>query len=437
MNKNEILSILNDWNFWKQELDIGILRTNYLNRLHAILKTGQIIVIKGPRRAGKSYIMKQFAKQLIDNGTPSNEILMINFEDPRFGKLDTKLMQEIFEVYLEFLNPKSKPYIFLDEVQEVDEWEKWVRTMHELGKANIILSGSNAKLLSRELSTLLTGLHVGLTVLPLSFCEYLLFKKIDLKDDLDIERKRIELSRMVRESLEFGLFPKVVLSEEKKEILLAYYDDIVSKDIIKRFKIRKPEQLKSLSRFYFSNSASLVTYNSIEKFLNITASTIEKFSSYLEETYLCFFLKRFSFKVKEQEKSPRKVYAIDPGLANVVGFRLDQNIGKLAELMVFLELARIRETKHGYDIYYWKDVRHREVDFVIKEEERISHLIQVCWDISAPQTKEREIKSLIKGMEELHVSEGLIITETYEDTEHHDDKIIKYIPLWKWLLNPF
>lgn len=166
---------------------------------------------------------------------------------------------------------------------------------------------------------------------PLSFKEYIAFNNVGIKDKLDIISKSIEIRGLLRKYLEFGSFPEVVLSEQKEEILLTYFEDILNKDLIKRFRIRKVEKLKTLAKFYLGNVSSLITFSSLEKFLEASADTIEKFSGYFETAYLLFFLKRFSFRFKEQEKSPRKVYTIDTGLANTIGFRFSQNFGRLAE----------------------------------------------------------------------------------------------------------
>lgn len=380
MNKNEIIEILQDWNFWKKDLEAGIKRPIYLNKLKGFLKSGQIVTITGARRAGKSFLMRQLIKSLISDGVDRNNILMVNFEDPRFTELDARTLQTIYEVYLEFLNPEGEIFIFLDEVQEVSGWERWVRTIHELNKAKLVVSGSNAKLLGKELSTLLTGRHIDLVVFPLSFKEYLTFNGIDLRDRLDFISKRVEIERFFRKYLEWGGFPEVVLSSsERKQMLLHYFED----------------------------------------------------------AYLLFFLKRFSFKVKEQEKSPRKVYAIDTGLASTIGFRFSQNLGRLAENIIFLELVRRRALeKNSLEIYYWKDSQHREVDFVIKEGLKVAQVMQICWEINRPETKAREIKALLKAMEKLELNEGFVITQDLEKEENIAGKKIRYVPLWKWL-SPF
>lgn len=222
--------------------------------------------------------------------------------------------------------------------------------------------------------------------------------------------------------------------QKKSQILLNYFEDILNKDVIKRFKIRKIEQLNNLAKFYLSNISSLVTFSSLEKSLKFSADTIEKFSGYLEDAYILFFLKRSSFKIKEQQKSPRKVYAVDTGLANTIGFRFTQNLGRLAENLVFLELKRKEILQPQLELYYWKDVHHREVDFLIKKSLRVEELIQVCWDVTESRTKNREIRTLLKAMDEFRLKRGLVITEDFELEEDFNGKKIKYTPLWKWFL---
>lgn len=435
MDKNTIIAVLNDWNFWRNELTLGFARGKYIARLHDLLASPQVVVVTGPRRAGKSYIMRQLAADLISKGIPKENILIANFEDPRFGKLDAEFLQKIFETYLEYLSPKGEIYTFLDEVHEVKEWEKWVTMMHELNKARVIITGSNAKLLSRELSTLLTGRHVDMTVFPLSFEERLFFDGIEIKDQLDLASRKIGINTVFRDYIENGSFPNVALSKEKKQVLLNYFEDIINKDLIKRFKIRKTEQLTSLAMFYLSNVACPITFNSAEKFLNISADTALKFSGHFEEVYLFFFLKRFSLRVKEQLKSPRKVYSVDTGLANTMGFRTGENIGRLAESLVFMHLMRQVSTSPEASIYYWKDLQHREVDFVVKEGQKVSQLIQVCWEFTGPDVKERETKPLIKAMNEFGLNEGTVITGDLRTEENiGDNRRIHYLPIIEWLL---
>lgn len=436
MEKKELISILSDWNYWKKDLDSGVDRDSYLDVLKKMLPSQQVKIITGARRSGKSFLMRQMAKHLMISGVDKKNILIVNFEDPGFIDLNTKLLGQIFDTYLEFQSPEGEVYVFLDEVQETPRWEKWVRTMQELDKANLIVSGSNSKLLGGELATVLTGRHMDVTVLPLSFKEFLKFKKLEIKDNLSFVNKEIEIKKLLQEFLEFGSFPIVVLEEEKKkEALLAYYDDTINRDLIRRYKIRKSEKLRSLVKFYLGNISSLITFNSSGEFLKMSAETTERFSNYLETSYLTFFVKRFSYKFKEQEKSPRKVYAVDTGLANIIGFRFSGNFGKIAENAVFLELKRKTYSNPNLEIFYWKSLADEEVDFVIREDSKIKELIQVCWNLDDINTKKRETKALLKAMEEFKLKKGLIITEDFEGEEEFGEKKIQYIILRKWLLN--
>ena len=434
MDKNNIIEILQEWNFWRKELDTGIIRREYLALSLRYLKPNVILSIIGPRRSGKSFLMRQLVKELINKGINRKNTLIINFEDKRFTQFNIKLLDEIYDAYVEFLNPTEKPYIFLDEVHKIKEWERWARTFHELNKAKIIVSGSSSKLMSGELATLLTGRHLDLIMFPLSFKEFLHFKGIEIKDKLDLISKKSEIKFILKEYMEFGGFPEVVLSNEKKMLLLTYFDDIMTEDIERRYKVRETEGLRSLANFYLTNISNPITFNSLKEYLNLATDTVEKFSSYFQETNLMFFLKKFSFKIKEQDKSQKKIYAIDSGLANSIGFKFGPNIGKVAENIVAIQLKRHITQDANHEMYYWKNPQHEEVDFVLKKGKDIKQLIQVCWNIEEYKTKERELKALLKAAKELKCNNLLIITEEKDGEEKIKNKKVKFISLWKWLL---
>lgn len=435
MDKNDLLGILNDWNFWEKDLNSGVSRDSYLDVLNEMVPSQQVKIITGARRSGKSFIMRQMAKNLMASGVDKKNILIVNFEDPGFVDLNTKLLQQIFDTYLESQSPEGRVYVFLDEVQEIPRWEKWVRKAQELDVANMVISGSNSRLLSGELATVLTGRHLDVTVMPLSFKEFLNFRNLEIKNNSSLIGKDMEVKKLLQEFLEFGSFPIVVLEKEKKnEILLNYYDDTVNRDLIRRYKIRKTEKLRSLIKFYLSNISSPITFASSGEFLKMSAETTERFSDYLEASYLVFFLKRFSYKFKEQEKSPRKVYAVDTGVANTIGFRFSSNLGKLAENIVFLELKRRSYLNPFLEIYYWKSLADEEVDFIVKEDTKVKTLIQVCWSVADMNTKKRETKALLKAMDEFKLDKGLIITEDFEGEEEYAGKKIQYVSLRRWLL---
>jgi len=434
MKKDAILEILSDWNFWAKEIDSGIKRKEYLKEIiKLITKTNQIVCIAGVRRSGKSTLIKQIAKELIKE-TKNENTLIVNFEDERFSERNLKTLIDIYDCYLEKVGPDKKPYIFFDEIQNVQEWERFVRGKHERKEANIIVSGSSSKLLSAELATLLTGRHLIFNIYPLSFKEFLFFKNLQIRSEIDIATKRIEIKRLFQEYLESGGFPEVVLSSEKKRILLSYFDTIISRDIIERFNIREREKIKTLAKFYLTNISSSVTYNKVSRFINVPLTTVERFSEYLETANLIFFIKKFSYSLKEQEKSPRKVYSIDCGLSNTIGFRFIKNFGRTMENIVAVEL-KIRQTFNpSIEIFYWKDYQQREVDFVLKAGTEVKQIIQVSYKIDDMNTKERELRSLLKAMDEFKLKEGLIITDDFEDEEKIDGKKVIYTPLWKWLL---
>jgi len=435
MRKEELLEILSDWNFWAKEIDTGIKREYYLKELLKILtKTDQILCISGVRRSGKSTIMRQMAKELIKEVGEKNT-LIVNFEDERFTERNLNTLIDTYNCYLEKVKPTGKkPFIFLDEIQNINEWERFVRGIHERKEAKIVVSGSSSKLLSAELATLLTGRHILFNLYPLSFKEFLFFKNIPINSEIDIVSKRTEIKKLMSEYLEVGGFPEIVLSSEKKRIILGYFETIISRDIIERFRIREREKIRTLAKFYLTNIASPITFNKISRFLKLPLTTVERFSEYLETANLIFFVKRFSYSLKEQEKSSRKVYAIDNGLSNTIGFRFSENIGRTMENIVATELKRKQTMHPELEVYYWKDYQQREVDFVLKERTQVKQVIQVTSNIEDINTKERELKSLSKAMDEFKLKKGLIITEDVEREEEVGGNKIVYMPLWKWLL---
>lgn len=426
MNNEEIIEILDDWNFWKKDQDIGVYRGSYLDKLNRLILTEQIVAVTGVRRSGKSTLMKQFIKRLIDSGKSRNSFLYVNFEEPKFtDMLSLGFLQQIYDAYIEIIKPDDKPYILLDEVQNIPKWEKFVRGLHEKKGAQILISGSTSKLLSKELGTLLTGRWMELKLYPLNFREFLQFKQLKIKNRLDILTQKIKIKQLLREYLEFGGFPLVVLKEEKEEILKRYFDDIIGRDIAERHKIRKVDKLKALAKYYLTNFSSSVSYRRVVKFIGLSLDSVERFSGYMKDVYLIFLIPKFSYSLKEQEVNPKILYSIDSGLINMISFRFSDNIGKLYKNLVFLSLDQ-----KGKEVYYYKN--KSECDFVIKKGRKIIQIIQVSYRIK--RAKEREIKGLLEAMKTFKLKNGLIITEDKEGEEVIKNKKIKYIPLWKWLL---
>lgn len=437
MEKEKVVEILNDWNFWRKDLDAGILRETYLNRLLEFIKSEKIISIVGVRRSGKSTLIRQMAKELIDKGAPRSDTLIINFEEPQFEGVNLNFLIKAYQSYLEIIKPQGKPFLFLDEIQNVKNWERFVRGINEKKEAYLVVSGSSSKLLSKELASILTGRQLYFEVMPLSFKEFLNFKDIEVKNRRDMVLSALEIKRAFREYLQFGGFPEVTLSkneEFKKRVLLSYYQDIMNRDLVQRFKVRKIDQLRTLLQFYLTNISSPISFNSISRFIKLPVETIRRFSSYIEISNLIFFVKRFSFSVKEQENSARKVYSIDPGLHNAIGLKFSGDIGKLAENTVALKLRELQRGSPLNEFFYWKNHHgDKEVNFVVKEGQEVKTLIQVCWDISDEKTRKRETSGLLKAMEEFDLKEGLVLTEDYEGEEKIKDRKIFLTSLWKWL----
>ena len=430
MERSEIVDILADWNFWRKEIETGVKREDILKKLDAFSKLKEIVVVKGIRRSGKSTSLLQFCKELMERGTKKEDILIVNFEDPRFKKLDLELMNKIYDVYLTSIAPSKKHYVILDEVQPIDGWEKFARYLHENKGVNVMVTGSSSKLLSSEYSTVLAGRHLDIEVKPLSFKEYLSFLKIEANTEVDIAAKRHSIQRAFYEYIEWGGFPKVVLAqseEGKKELLNAYFQDIIIKDIVTRYKIKEIDKIQELAKYYLVNCSTLQSFNKVKNLLKISLDTVERFSYYLSYAYLVYFISKFSYSKKEQILNPKKTYCSDTGMRNFVSFNFSEDLGRLAENIVFNWL-----NKNNAEIYYWKG--KYEADFIVKRGTKIEEAVQVCWSIKKDETKKRELNGLVEACTELKLKKGLILTEDFSGEEKIGKITIVYEPLWKWLL---
>jgi len=435
MEERNILEILADWNYWGNFKEEFIKRDKYFDKIKHFFKGKEVIVVKGVRRSGKSSIIYKFVKDL--SKKDEKEILLVNFEDPRFpSEITLDDLNKIYEVFLKNVNPNNLKCVVLDEVQYIDKWEKFARFLSETKKVKVFVTGSSSKLMSDEYATVLTGRHLDIEVFPLSFKEFLFFKKISLDGEIDIIKKRFLLMNLLNEYLRFGGFPEVVLSENEKrkiELLRNYFSDILTKDIVKRFSVKKLVQLESLSKIYISNIATIQSFNKLKGVLNLSLDSIERFSRYFEVARLFLFLNNFKYSVKEQIRSMKKVYVIDTGFYSTLGFKFSENIGKIMENVVALELFRKKEFYPYFEIFYYKN-NDSEVDFVLKEGKKIKQLIQVTYASSKNEIEKRELKALIKASEFLRCKDLLIITWDYEGEAKIENKKVVFKPLWKWLL---
>jgi len=396
--------------------------------------------VVGIRRCGKTFMMFSKIRELLKKVNKKSTIY-INFENRKLFPLNTNYFNEIIEfIHSEKLLENGKVYLFLDEVQKIDGWEKFVRSIYDefKGKIKIFVSGSNASLLSKDYGTLLTGRHLSKTLMPLSFKEFLKFKDYKIGKVL-IEKDRANIKKFLEEYLTFGGFPEVVLSEENKEqILSQLFNDILSRDILSR-NVRKESILEEFAYYLSGNVTSLLSFNKMSDYfksrgIKVSVPTLESYFGLIKNSFLFFDNLIFSYKIKDQFQNPKKIYCIDNGIFNFIGLKFSKDYGKMYENSVFLKLKKESFDNRLINIFYWKNILHEEVDFVVNEGLKAKQLIQVCYNTENLETKKREIKALIKASEELKCSNLLVITKDYENEEKIDNKKIKFVPLWKWLL---
>lgn len=409
--------------FWKKSVEKDKLYDRLiLEKIN--YKSKEIVDLVGPRRSGKSSILKLIIKRLKLNGN----FLYINFEDPFFViNNDPQIIEELTAVFKEYFNPKLE-YLFFDEIQEIKQWEKAVRKLRDGEKFKIFITGSSSKLLSGEISSLITGRHLSYNISPLSFSEFLAFKGIKICAKKDIILKEKKILKMFNEYLKIGGFPEVALTENP-ELLKNYFYDILQKDIVMRHNIREKEILEKMAVYLLSNSGKITSMESLKTAFNISFPATQSYLEYFKESFLVFELLQFSYSLKKQSKALKKIYAVDIGLSNAVSFKFSEDKGRMLENAVFLEL----KNKKG-ELYYYKTKNNLEVDFLVKEKTKVKKLIQVCWTLEDKKTKERELRNLTAAMDELKLKDGFILTYNEEDEIKINKKIINVIPCWKWLL---
>ena len=381
-------------------------------------KDNRIIILTGIRRSGKSTLLWQIMRHKTD-------CCYVNFEDERFIDFRAQDFEELNEVLIEiYNNPKT---YFFDEVQNVDKFETFVRRLQDQGK-KVIMTGSNASLLSKELGTRLTGRYKSFEVYPFSFREYLAFKKSEpVEDWFYLTEKKVKLIKLFDDYSINGGFPEY-LKNKDKDYIRTLYENILYRDIIARYSIKKQRVVKELVSILVTNISSQFTYNSIKKALGLSnAITVKEYVSYLGNSYLFFELQKFDFSIKKQLNSPKKIYLIDPVFNQVSGLNFSLNKGKVLENIVLIELKR-----RGKEVYYYSN--KGECDFVIKSGIRITEAIQTC-QVLNESNKEREVNGLLEAMNEFKLTTGLILTQEQENELKIKGKTIKVLPVWKWLLS--
>lgn len=421
----DLLVALNPW--WSgKPFEAGIRRERYFTKIGKYLETGEIVVLTGVRRSGKTTLLFQVIDDLIRNrGVDPRSILFVNCDEPEIARLDDPL-EAILETYRRDVYAGDAVYLILDEIQTIEGWERRVKSLYDRKQFTLIISGSTSYLLDSNLSTLIAGRYLPVHVYPLDFAEYVVFSGEDLPaDPVTLAAARYRLLHLLGEYLREGGFPQVVLQGDKairRDQLAAYYDSIVYRDIVRASEVRNQRALGDLLAYCMTNITSLYSYRSLQEMLGIDFATIKEYLYYAEKAKILFEVQYFSYSLKVQSRNNKKIYCIDNGLRNAVSFRFSEDEGRLAENLVFIELK-----KQGHEVYYWK--KQGEVDFVVKHPDRSLTAINVSYTDTLPAREERALLEF-RGLHDPRVRECILLTK---DTEKREGAV-QYIPLWKWLL---
>ena len=400
-----------------------LLSRPYLERrsnqdMDLLLNSHLIKLITGPRRVGKS----TQALLMLRN----RNFAYLNFDSQQLldawnADLIMRMLDDVYPGY---------EYLLLDEVQNLVAWDLWVSELYRLGK-NLVITGSNAKMLSSEMATALTGKYLKVEMLPFSLVEFFDWNKLDL-GKLNPEQQA-DASALLDDYLRNGGYPEVVASRQLTRTYLdTLFDSIVWKDVAKRHSVRNVTDLNDLALYLVSNFCNPVSANELTEALGFSSvNTTKKFMDYLHEPYLFYYLPRYNNKLKLMKKAPRKVYVVDNGFVAAKAFSLSDNLGRLLENQVFVELLR-----QGYDtdktMFYYRSRNDKEVDFVLRKGTHIEQLVQVCYDMSNAKTEKREVDSLIECAAELNCSNLAIVTNNDERVIEKDGFRIDVVPVAKW-----
>jgi len=389
-------------------------------KFNSITKMPSVIILSGIRRCGKSTLMQQI------RAVNSEKDYYLNFDDERLLHFTVDDFQQLHETFIELFG--SQKTFYFDEIQNIKHWEFFIRRLHNEGN-KVYITGSNANLLSKELGTHLTGRHIQVELFPFSFNEYLDFNKIKIeKKDFYTTVGKANLKKQFENYLNEGGFPEY-LRTKSPEYLKSLYDSILYRDILVRNKIINDYEIRELGYYVAGNISKPISFNSLKSIINVKhVNTAKNYLSYFEDTYLIFLLSKFDFSIKKQIVNPKKIYFIDNALAKSISFRFSEDKGRFLENMVFIELKR-----RGYELFYHKI--KKECDFLIREKSKISRAIQVTTSLEDKKTKDREVAGLCEAMDTHNLKEGLILTENENFTLSLNDKTIKVLPVYRWLLN--
>lgn len=388
------------------------------------LNLKEIQVITGIRRCGKSTLLQTLINALMEQKVPPQSILYINFDDPHYTSTwaDAKQLYDIVTA-AETITQQPVQYLFLDEIQNVEAWEKYVKSVYDAGKfKKIIVTGSNSKLLNSDYATLLSGRYIKTHIYPLAFHELLQQKQITSLRQL-IKQKSIALTQ-VNTLLQYGGFPRIHCIDENDtriELLKSYYETIVLKDCIANHNIRNTHTLMQLAHYLMTNAATTYSYNSLSKAMHSNENTVQQFIQIFQNAYFVDEVKAFSYSIRTQMRSHKKIYCLDNGLITATAFQFSSNSGKFFENLIYSELK-----KRGHaEIYFFND--QYECDFVIHDSHH-TEVIQACYQLTA-ENRAREIAGIHTAMKKLSLKRGVIIT--YDHEEKITDGVFA-VPFWKY-----
>lgn len=400
------------------------------------LAMDKIITIVGVRRAGKTSVMFQHIRTLIDNEIKRDNIVYVDFENERLVGAKATDLDNLLIAHLQLFRPDGLVYLFLDEIQNIDDWDKWVRKIYDTKKYRIIITGSSSKLLSREIATALAGRNLTYIVYPFSFDEFLRAKGIKVDRTKKYSAEKGVILRELNEFLEHGSFPEIaLLADETKtmEVLSAYFDAIFLRDIVKRYNVREVGELniflKVIANNYASYFSSVKSYNYFASMgRKVSRATLLNFLDYSTAVFMVYTLEQYMKSARKRLARQVKSYIIDIGIA---GLFADIDRGRALENAVFLQLLRIKKPLETLN--YLKLKSGKEVDFFVGG--KAKSIIQVAYDVSSAETRAREASALVEAASALKLSEGTIITYDYQGMETIEGIKITYRPFWQWALD--
>lgn len=393
----------------------------------------EIVVITGVRRCGKSFLMRLIWRQLKnwEKKLSVDNFLCVNFEDEKLLGFDASRFDLLLEIYrIDYsINENQTVYLFFDEIQIIPGWDKFLRRLAEDGRYKIFVTGSNATLLSKEISSTLTGRNFQIIIYPLSFREYVNFTKKEILNQPNlITAQRAQIQRLFRQYWQNGGFPEVVI-QQFRPLLQDYLKNIIYRDIVLRYNIKYVASLREIVSFVASNLGVPISLRDIAKMTGIkNLMTVKKYLSYLIDSYLFYSISQYSHSVKQMIYNPDKFYVADTGIYHEVATVTHENTGRVLENLVFLELQR-----RDYQVYFFQG-ENSECDFIAKKNNRLEFVIQATAELS-PQNKEREAAGLAAALISLKVKHGLILTMEESGEIMVGNKKVSILPVWQWLLN--